>query len=102
MWFLPLSLPSPPLHFSPVDLAQFKVCRFLRLTVPKDKETGGSFAAGKKPPGQGRGWGWTPESLSLEQLIGFPLYREEQKPCTPTLTLLPPSGARSLQHILHP
>lgn len=41
-----------------------------------------------------------PESLRLEQPIGFPLYREEQEPCTPhPATSI---GGRSPQHMLHP
>lgn len=79
--------PFPPLATSctshPWDFAQFNV--FPQADSPEGQRNCGSFAVGQEAPraGQGRGWGWTPESLSLEQLIGFPLYREEQEPCTP-------------------
>lgn len=100
--------PFPPLAAPctshPWDFAQFKVCCFPQTDSPRGQGNWGSFAVGQEASraGRGRGWGWTPESLSLGQLIGFPLYQEEQEPCTPTPTPPPPSGGCSPQHILHP
>lgn len=94
--------PFPPLAASctshPWDFAQFKVCCFPQTDSPRGQGNWGSFAVGQEASraGRGRGWGWTPESLSLGQLIGFPLYQEEQEPCTPTPTPPPPSGAAHL------
>lgn len=105
MWVLPLSRPSPPLALPTRGiLHSLTSAASLRLTVPRDKETGEALQLDRKPPGQGgQGLGLDPRKPqpgTADWFSSLPGGAGSPAPLTPTPP--PPPRACSPQHILHP